>query len=213
MYMQDAQAVRACLGLLRQLANSDAIKASIVEASGLELINQAVSCHSTSAGLPHCTASVVLQRLYNPMPAPLCTAMQRCAIRVPGSWRHELRGIRCRSKTLALLQVPWSKPLVSSPHCCCGIRQLLNRQLSPAALTAARKPCRHARRASRIVQSAPSGCSDRYCTLLSSQTGSFPMPFSSYMPIWKMAPAQMMSIKCLMGDITMRVQSATMCAC
>ena len=53
-YMQDAQATRACLGLLRQLANSDAIKASIVEASGLELINQAVSCHCTSAGLPHC---------------------------------------------------------------------------------------------------------------------------------------------------------------
>ena len=49
-YMQDAQAARACLGLLRQLANSDAIKASIVGASGLELINQAVACHLTSAG-------------------------------------------------------------------------------------------------------------------------------------------------------------------
>ena len=206
--------MRACLGLLRQLANSDAIKASIVEASGLELINQAVSCHSTSAGLLHCTASVLLQGLHNAMPAPLSTMLQRCAtLSLPGSWRQELEGGWCRSKTSALLQVPWSKPLVSSPHCCCGIRQLLNRQLSPAALTAARKPCRHARRASRIVQSAPSGCSDRYCTLLSSQTGSFPMPFSSYMPIWKMAPAQMMSIECLMGDITMRVQSATMCAC
>ena len=42
-HMQDAQAVRACLGLLRQLANSDAIKESIVGASGLELINQAVA--------------------------------------------------------------------------------------------------------------------------------------------------------------------------
>lgn len=70
-YMQDAQAVRACLGLLRQLANSDAIKASIVEASGLELINQAVSCHCTSAGLLHCTGSVLLQGLHNAMPAPL----------------------------------------------------------------------------------------------------------------------------------------------
>jgi hypothetical protein len=49
-YLQDAQASRACLGLLRQLANSDAIKASIVAASGLELVNQAVSCHLTSAG-------------------------------------------------------------------------------------------------------------------------------------------------------------------
>jgi len=49
--MQDAQASRACLGLLRQLANSDAIKTSIVSTSGLELINQAVSCHVTSAGV------------------------------------------------------------------------------------------------------------------------------------------------------------------
>ncbi len=48
--MQDAQAARACFGLLRQLANSDAIKESIVAASGLELINQAVACHLTSAG-------------------------------------------------------------------------------------------------------------------------------------------------------------------
>lgn len=48
--MQDAQASRACLGLLRQLANSDAIKASIVAAAGFELINQAVACHLTSAG-------------------------------------------------------------------------------------------------------------------------------------------------------------------
>ena len=54
-YMQDAQATRACFGLLRQLANSDAIKASIVEASGLELINQAVACHQTSAGVLHWT--------------------------------------------------------------------------------------------------------------------------------------------------------------
>ena len=48
--MQDAQAARACFGLLRQLANSDAIKERIVAASGLELINQAVACHLTSAG-------------------------------------------------------------------------------------------------------------------------------------------------------------------
>ena len=49
-YLQDAQASRACFGLLRQLANSDAIKDSIVAASGLELVNQAVSCHLASAG-------------------------------------------------------------------------------------------------------------------------------------------------------------------
>ena len=49
-YMQDAQAARACLGLLRQLANSDVIKESIVGASGFELINQAVACHLASAG-------------------------------------------------------------------------------------------------------------------------------------------------------------------
>lgn len=49
-YMQDAQAARACLGLLRQLANSDSIKESIVGASGFELINQAVACHLASAG-------------------------------------------------------------------------------------------------------------------------------------------------------------------
>ena len=73
--MQDAQATRACLGLLRQLANSDAIKASIVEASGLELINQAVACHHTSAGVLHCTL-VSMHRLQAPMPAPLYAFMQ-----------------------------------------------------------------------------------------------------------------------------------------
>ena len=48
--MQDAQTARACFGLLRQLANSDGIKESIVSASGFELVNQAVACHLTSAG-------------------------------------------------------------------------------------------------------------------------------------------------------------------
>ena len=42
--------VRSACSLLRQLANSDAIKAEIVDAGGLELLCRAVDAHSTHAG-------------------------------------------------------------------------------------------------------------------------------------------------------------------
>ncbi len=73
--MQDAQAARACLGLLRQLANSDAIKESIVAASGLELINQAVSCHLASAG-----AWVLHTACHGTISSPLCRGWHRLRI-------------------------------------------------------------------------------------------------------------------------------------
>ncbi|DBA96893.1 TPA: hypothetical protein ACH3X3_013048 [Trebouxia sp. C0006] len=46
----NATLVRSACSLLRQLANSDAIKAEIVDAGGLELLCRAVDAHSTHAG-------------------------------------------------------------------------------------------------------------------------------------------------------------------
>ena len=46
----NATLVRAACSLLRQLANSDAIKADIVSAGGLELLCKAVDAHTTHAG-------------------------------------------------------------------------------------------------------------------------------------------------------------------
>lgn len=42
--------VRSACSLLRQLANSDAIKAEIVDAGGLELLCRAVDAHTPHAG-------------------------------------------------------------------------------------------------------------------------------------------------------------------
>ncbi len=46
----NATLVRSACSLLRQLANSDAIKAEIVDAGGLELLCRAVDAHTTHAG-------------------------------------------------------------------------------------------------------------------------------------------------------------------
>ena len=46
----NATLVRSACSLLRQLANSDAIKADIVDAGGLELLCRAVDAHTPHAG-------------------------------------------------------------------------------------------------------------------------------------------------------------------
>ena len=51
--MSSALLVRAACALLRQLANSDAIKAEIVEQQGLSLFCKAVDAHIHHAGMPH----------------------------------------------------------------------------------------------------------------------------------------------------------------
>lgn len=48
--MGSAAVARSGFGLLRQLANSDAIKNIIVDQDGLELINTAVAAHIDFAG-------------------------------------------------------------------------------------------------------------------------------------------------------------------
>ena len=48
--MGSAAVSRSGFGLLRQLANSDAIKNAIVDQDGLELINSAVAVHIGSSG-------------------------------------------------------------------------------------------------------------------------------------------------------------------
>lgn len=48
--MGSAAVARSGFGLLRQLANSDAIKNAIVDKDGLELINTAVGAHIACAG-------------------------------------------------------------------------------------------------------------------------------------------------------------------
>lgn len=48
--MGSAAVSRSGFGLLRQLANSDAIKNAIVDQDGLELINTAVAAHAGSSG-------------------------------------------------------------------------------------------------------------------------------------------------------------------
>lgn len=48
--LANATLVRSACSLLRQLANSDAIKAEIVDAGGLELLCRAVDAHTPHAG-------------------------------------------------------------------------------------------------------------------------------------------------------------------
>ena len=48
--LANATLVRSACSLLRQLANSDAIKADIVDAGGLELLCRAVDAHTPHAG-------------------------------------------------------------------------------------------------------------------------------------------------------------------
>lgn len=48
--LANATLVRSACSLLRQLANSDAIKAEIVDAGGLELLCRAVDAHTSHAG-------------------------------------------------------------------------------------------------------------------------------------------------------------------
>ena len=49
--MQNAALVRAAASLLRQLAGSDGVKATVVEDGGLELVTSALSQHSEHPGL------------------------------------------------------------------------------------------------------------------------------------------------------------------
>lgn len=58
--LANATLVRSACSLLRQLANSDAIKTEIVDAGGLELLCRAVDAHMPHAGtrFPQCTQPV-----------------------------------------------------------------------------------------------------------------------------------------------------------
>ena len=58
--LANATLVRSACSLLRQLANSDAIKAEIVDAGGLELLCRAVDAHMTHAGEGNASAKTCI---------------------------------------------------------------------------------------------------------------------------------------------------------
>lgn len=72
--LANATLVRSACSLLRQLANSDAIKAEIVDAGGLELLCRAVNAHTPHAGreLPSSLSPAAVHIPPCPLYPPCC---------------------------------------------------------------------------------------------------------------------------------------------